>query len=99
GQAPDGGGGLLGETAAVGLLRVLDVDGKPPPFAADDRSVEMASERKGLERRRHHHQLEAREQTLRQRQRQVAGQVTLVELVENESAYPRQLGVGQHPAG
>ena len=94
---------LLAELAIVGLLRVLDRDGERAAFRADDRRIaEELRDRLGVERRRHHERDQlgpARPQPLDQREREVAIEVTLVELVDHDAADAAQLGMGEQPAG
>ncbi len=98
-QPADGGGDLVREPTVVGSIEVLDLDRETPAFAADHRRAQLLGEGARVEGGGHDHELEARQEALRQRQGQIARQVALVELVEHERAHAGQLRVGEDAPG
>ena len=107
-RAPHRRGDLLRQRPRVGLRQVLDRDVERAPLGAHARArpallvVEKRAHRIGLQRGRHDADPEigtrARAQRAHQRQRQVAGDVSLVELVEHDRGDAGQRRLGQQAA-
>ncbi len=80
--------------------QVLQIDFELPAFRTKDRTIpQVSGDRFGIERGGHHHQFEIRSLALlevpKQRQAQVAGQVTLVELVQDHESDLRNATIGK----
>ena len=99
GEAPDRGRDLIAEPAGVRSRQVFDLHRKAAAFAADDRRFQVVGHGGRIQRRGHDDQLDAREKTLRQRERQIAGQVPLVELVQHDRTDTAELGIGEQAPG
>jgi hypothetical protein len=101
GQLADGRGDLIAQAPLVGLLEVLDGDGKAAALAAHDGRAQELRQRRCVERGGHDHELEVAslpQQPQQQGQREVALQVALVELVEHHRAHAPEVRIPQQPA-
>ena len=99
----DGRRDLLAEVAVVGLRGEFDRDRKRAALGSDHRRVvEKRRDRFGVERRRHHDQLQLRApraELCDQREGEIAVEVALVELVDHHTADAAQLGIAEQPTG
>ena len=95
-QTADRGSDLLLEAALVRPFHVLDLHGEPAAFASNHGGAQVPGERSGLERGGHHHQLDPGEQSLRERESEVARKMALMELVEDDRPDASELRVGEH---
>ena len=106
GPAPHGRRHALAERAIVGLLFVLDRERECPAFGLHDRHVvarfaEILRDRLRRERRRHRHEPQVRPpraQPRDEREREIAVEVALVQLVDDHAADSAQFGIREQPA-
>jgi len=83
---------LIPEPPRIRSREVVDLHRESAAFAVDDRRFQVVGQGGCIQRRRHDDQLDAREKALRQRERQIAGQMPLVELVQHDRPTPRISG-------